>query len=100
MENLKAWFSTPETIQWSLDQAVAIADHFIASGPLVITVGEGRKKREERSASYIGSETQYPMAVLVNGGSAFEIVSGAIKNLDRGIVVGQKLLGKVRASSL
>ena len=80
------------------DQAVAIADHFIASGPLVITVGEGRKKREERSASYIGSETQYPMAVLVNGGSASasEIVSGAIKNLDRGIVVGQKTLGKVR----
>ena len=65
----------------SCDQAVAIADHFIASGPLVITVGEGRKKREERSASYIGSETQYPMAVLVNGGSASasEIVSGAIK---------------------
>lgn len=79
-----------------LDQAILISDQFISRGPLVITVGEGNRKREVKSAHASGTDTDYPLAVLVNGGSASasEIVSGAVKNHNRGVIIGEQTFGK------
>jgi carboxyl-terminal processing protease len=79
-----------------LDQAVKITDRFIESG-LIVSV-EGRKEDQKMKfyAHPDGNLAQYPLVVLVNGGSASgaEIVAGAIQDQGRGIIVGTQTFGK------
>ena len=79
-----------------LHAAVKIAEEFLQSGDLIVYTQGRRAQRNEYKASSGGLFTKGKVMVLVDSytASAAEIVSGAIQDHDRGIVVGRRTFGK------
>lgn len=79
-----------------LDQAVKVADHFIDDGLIVYTEGRDPESKMKFSAHKGNKEPHYPIVVLINGGSASasEIVSGALQDHGRALIMGVQSFGK------
>jgi carboxyl-terminal processing protease len=79
-----------------LNQSVEVSDLFLKSGIIVSTRGRTKTMENKAGARDDGNEPTCPMIVLVNEGtaSAAEIVSGALQDNGRAVILGTQTFGK------
>ncbi|OEU63724.1 MAG: peptidase S41 [Desulfuromonadales bacterium C00003094] len=79
-----------------LDQAVKVSDTFLEQGLIVYTEGREEGSQMRFSAHGPGTEPDYPIVILINGGSASasEIVAGALQDNGRAVILGTQSFGK------
>jgi carboxyl-terminal processing protease len=80
-----------------LPQAIQVVSRFVPRGQTVVSVkGRSRYSKSQDLPTVGGNIHDFPLVVMINGGSASasEIVAGAIQDYGRGIVVGSDSFGK------
>ncbi len=80
-----------------MESAVEIVGHFVPKGTEVLRT-RGRNGEDEKIYKTTNKpiDTEIPLAVLIDGGSASssEITAGALQDLDRAVIIGQRSYGK------
>lgn len=80
-----------------LESAVQILGLFLPKGtPVLTTKGKGALTEKTYKTTVAPVDTKIPLAVLIDGSTASsaEIVSGALQDLDRAVIVGNRSFGK------
>jgi carboxyl-terminal processing protease len=96
-------FDLRENPGGALDQAIRVANRFLPRGDMIVyTKGRVPNANQEYRATEESQYTRLPVVTLVNrnSASASEIVSGALQDHDRALIVGETTFGKALVQSV